>query len=90
MLRLIRGNRCVVLQEYHQCFHKTKEKLKQTPDMRQFDFSEMYIFGKFDTFQQRLNKILEMFRTISTYSTLQESKIEGLETVATAFQVGTL
>ncbi|XP_070767347.1 dynein axonemal heavy chain 5 isoform X1 [Enoplosus armatus] len=73
-------------QEYQRYFHKTKEKLEQTPSERQFDFSEMYIFGKFDTFQRRLNKILEMFSTISTYSALQDSKIEGLETVATRFQ----
>lgn len=77
-----------VLQEYQRYFHKTKEKLEQTPSERQFDFSEMYIFGKFDTFQRRLNKILEMFSTISTYSALQDSKIEGLETMATRFQVG--
>ncbi|XP_029359358.1 dynein heavy chain 5, axonemal isoform X2 [Echeneis naucrates] len=73
-------------QEYQQCFHKTKQKLEQTPSERQFDFSEMYIFGKFDTFQRRLIKILEMFDTFSTYSTLQDSKIEGLETMATRFQ----
>ncbi|CAJ1061772.1 dynein axonemal heavy chain 5 isoform X1 [Xyrichtys novacula] len=73
-------------QEYQRHFHKTKEKLKQTPSERQFDFGEMYIFGKFDTFQRRLNKILEMFSTISTYSALQDSKIEGLETIATRFQ----
>lgn len=79
-----------VFQEYQRYFHKTKEKLEQTPTERQFDFSEMYIFGKFDTFQRRLNKILEMFSTISTYSALQDSKIEGLETMATRFQVGIL
>uniref|UniRef100_A0A8C5EBC4 AAA+ ATPase domain-containing protein n=1 Tax=Gouania willdenowi TaxID=441366 RepID=A0A8C5EBC4_GOUWI len=73
-------------QEYQRCFHKTKEKLEQTPTERQFDFSEMYIFGKFDTFQRRLNKILDMFRTISIYSALQDSKIEGLETMATKFE----
>ncbi|XP_078108038.1 dynein axonemal heavy chain 5 isoform X4 [Sander vitreus] len=73
-------------QEYQRYFHKTKEKLELTPSERQFDFSEMYIFGKFDTFQRRLNKILEMFSTIVTYSALQDSKIEGLETMGTRFQ----
>lgn len=48
----------------------------------------MFIFRKFDSFQRRLNKILEMFTTISTYSVLQDSKIEGLETMATKYQVG--
>ncbi|XP_068612434.1 dynein axonemal heavy chain 5 [Brachionichthys hirsutus] len=73
-------------QEYQRYFHQTKAKLEQTPSERQFDFSEMYIFGKFDTFQRRLCKILEMLSTISTYSVLQDSKIEGLETTATTFQ----
>uniref|UniRef100_A0A673YAG8 Dynein axonemal heavy chain 5 n=1 Tax=Salmo trutta TaxID=8032 RepID=A0A673YAG8_SALTR len=73
-------------QEYQKCFHKTKKKLEQSPSERQFDFSEMYIFGKFETFQRRLYKILNMFSTITTYSALQDSKIEGLETIATTFQ----
>ena len=78
-----------VHQEYQRVFHKTKVQLEQTPSERQFDFSEMYIFGKFDTFQRRLKKILEMLNTISIYSALQDPKIEGLETMATRFQVGT-
>ncbi|KAF4103547.1 dynein axonemal heavy chain 5 isoform X1 [Onychostoma macrolepis] len=73
-------------QEYQKYFQKTKQKLEENPSERQFDFSEMYIFGKFDTFQRRLNKILNMFSTITTYNSLQDSKIEGLETMATRFQ----
>ncbi|XP_014347801.2 dynein axonemal heavy chain 5 [Latimeria chalumnae] len=73
-------------QEYQSCFHKMKQKLEQNPEERQFDFSEMYIFGKFDTFERRLNKIIHMFSTITTYSVLQDSKIEGLEVMATKFQ----
>ncbi|XP_058868792.1 dynein axonemal heavy chain 5 isoform X2 [Acipenser ruthenus] len=73
-------------EEYQRCFHKTKQKLEQNASERQFDFSEMYIFGKFDTFQRRLTKILNMFNTITTYSALEDSKIEGLEVMATTFQ----
>ncbi|XP_015212531.2 dynein axonemal heavy chain 5 isoform X1 [Lepisosteus oculatus] len=73
-------------EEYQHCFHKTKQKLEESPSERQFDFSEMYIFGKFDTFQRRLNKILGMFDTIKTYSALQDSKMESLETMSTKFQ----
>ena len=62
---------------YQSCFHKTKKKLEEMPDERQFEFSEMYIFGKFDTFTRRLKKIIEMFNTIEMYSHLQDSKIEG-------------
>ena len=44
---------------------------------KKFEFSEMYIFGKFDTFSKRLMKITEMFETFETYSHLSDSKIEG-------------
>ena len=71
-------NDCIKLnEEYQRCFHKTKEKLEKMPNERPFEFSEMYIFGKFDTFTRRLKKIIEMFETISMYSHLSESKIEG-------------
>lgn len=81
---------CSIFQEYQKYFQKTKQKLEENPLERQFDFSEMYIFGKFDTFQRRMNKILNMFNTITTYNALQDSKIEGLETMATRFQVSWL
>uniref|UniRef100_A0A670IDT3 Dynein axonemal heavy chain 5 n=1 Tax=Podarcis muralis TaxID=64176 RepID=A0A670IDT3_PODMU len=73
-------------QEYQNCFHKTKQKLEQSPSERQFDFSEMYIFGKFETFHRRLLKIMHIFDTITTYSVLQDSKMEGLEVMATKYQ----
>lgn len=73
--------------EYQHCFHKTKQKLKQDPSEKQFEFSEMYIFGKFETFHRRLAKIMDIFATFKTYSVLQDSKIEGLENMITKYQV---
>ncbi|XP_019501740.1 PREDICTED: dynein heavy chain 5, axonemal [Hipposideros armiger] len=73
-------------QEYQHCFHKTKQKLKQDPNEKQFEFSEMYIFGKFETFHRRLAKIIDIFTTFKTYSVLQDSKIEGLEDMVTKYQ----
>ena len=69
---------CIKLnEEYQRCFHKTKNKLEEMPNERKFEFSEMYIFGKFDLFTRRLKKIIEMFDTMEMYSHLQDSKIEG-------------
>ncbi|XP_027953732.1 dynein heavy chain 5, axonemal [Eumetopias jubatus] len=73
-------------QEYQHCFHKVKQKLKQDPGEKQFEFSEMYIFGKFETFHRRLAKIIDIFTTFQTYSVLQDSKIEGLEDMVTKYQ----
>ncbi|XP_017684619.1 PREDICTED: dynein heavy chain 5, axonemal isoform X3 [Lepidothrix coronata] len=73
-------------QEYQNCFRKIKENLEQNPAERQFDFSEIYIFGKFETFHRRLIKIIDIFNTMKTYSVLQESKIEGLEGMITKYE----
>jgi dynein heavy chain, axonemal len=63
--------------EYESCFQRTKERIANMPEERPFDFSETYIFGKFDAFTKRCQKIIDVFETINIYSRLQESKIEG-------------
>ncbi|XP_065523675.1 dynein axonemal heavy chain 5 [Lathamus discolor] len=73
-------------QEYQSCFRKVKEKLEQNPSERQFAFSEVYIFGKFESFHRRLVKIIDVFNTVKTYSVLQESQIEGLEGMITKYE----
>ena len=40
-------------EEYQKAFHHTRTKLEELPDEKQFDFSEMYIFGKFNNFCRR-------------------------------------
>uniref|UniRef100_A0A8C2YDG1 Dynein axonemal heavy chain 5 n=1 Tax=Coturnix japonica TaxID=93934 RepID=A0A8C2YDG1_COTJA len=79
-------------QEYLNCFHNMKKNLEQNPAERQFDFSEVYIFGKFESFNRRLVKIIDVFNTMKTYSVLQESKIEGLEEMIAKYEsiVGTM
>lgn len=64
-------------QEYQSCFQRTKEKLARMPDERPFDFSEMYIFGKFDSFTRRCQNIIDLFNKINTYTRLSEITIEG-------------
>ena len=39
--------------EYQKCYESTKSKVEANPDEKPFDFSEMYIFGKFNTFCTR-------------------------------------
>ena len=49
---------CITLfQTYQKSFQRTKKKLEETPGERSFDFSEMYIFGKFEAFCRRLRKV---------------------------------
>lgn len=69
---------CIQLYEgYKSNYIIVKKNLEAHPQERQFDFSEVYIFGKFDIFVGRLKLIIEMFQTMDIYSHLSESKIEG-------------
>ena len=79
---------CVKLNEaYQQSFQRAKKKLEENPDERQFEFSEMYIFGKINSFTGRCEKIIDMMSTIQSFLILGESKIEGIEQIWSRFQL---
>ena len=79
---------CVKLNEaYQQSFQRAKKKLEENPDERQFEFSEMYIFGKINSFTGRCHKIIDMMKTIKSFLILGESKIEGIEQIWSRFQL---
>lgn len=84
---LQRLNECIQLnEEYQKQFQRTKEKLRENPNERQFEFSENYIFGKFDTFCKRLEKIADMVNTMEMFSSLHMVKIEGIDTIAVKYK----
>lgn len=47
--------------------------------------SEMYTFGKFENFKNRLQKIVFVLKTSIKYSILQSSTIEGIDEFANRF-----
>ncbi len=48
--------------------------------------SENYIFGKFDTFCKRLERIADMVNTMESLNALGEVKIEGIDSIFVRFQ----
>ncbi|KAI3354987.1 hypothetical protein L3Q82_004779 [Scortum barcoo] len=50
------------------------------------DFSENYIFGKFDAFCRRLEKIADMASTLESLAALQNMKVEGVEKIYVRYQ----
>lgn len=79
---------CVKLNEaYQQSFQRAKKKLEENPEETQFEFSEMYIFGKINSFTGRCHKIIDMMDTIKSLLILGESKIEGIEQIWSRFQL---
>ena len=58
---------------------RTKLKLRENPKERQFEFSENYIFGKFDTFCVRLKHLADMVSIMKSLSGLKDIKMEGID-----------
>lgn len=50
-----------------------------------FECSEMFIFGKFETFKKRVEQIVYVLNTTIKYSILQSSTIEGIDVYANKF-----
>ena len=51
-----------------------------------FYFSENYIFGNFDTFCRRLERIADMINTMEMFSGLGDIKIEGVDIIANKYK----
>uniref|UniRef100_A0A8C8RI05 Dynein axonemal heavy chain 5 n=1 Tax=Pelusios castaneus TaxID=367368 RepID=A0A8C8RI05_9SAUR len=84
---LKRVQECIYLNEQYQTyFQRVREKLKENPSDQQFDFSENYIFGKFDTFCKRLEKISDISNIMEGLLELQNIKIEGIEKINAQYQ----
>ncbi|XP_064365601.1 dynein axonemal heavy chain 8 [Dromaius novaehollandiae] len=75
-----------LLKEYQKCFHKTRQQILETLGEKTFEVSEMYIFGKFEAFCRRLEKITEMITIVQTFSALSMSTIEGIDIMAVKFR----
>ncbi|XP_034615402.1 dynein heavy chain 5, axonemal-like [Trachemys scripta elegans] len=85
---LKRVQECIYLNEQYQTyFQRVREKLKENPSDRQFDFSENYIFGKFDAFCKRLEKISDISNIMEGLLELQNIKIEGIEKINARYQM---
>ncbi|XP_060805314.1 dynein axonemal heavy chain 8 [Amyelois transitella] len=70
---------------YRECYTETQKEMMEAADERPFDCSEMYIFGKFETFKRRLLKITDLFQTYITYYVLNKTTLEGIEEYAANF-----
>ncbi|CAO2608635.1 Dynein axonemal heavy chain 8 [Lemmus lemmus] len=78
---------CIFLfKEYQTSFHKTRKQILESSGEKSFEVSEMYIFGKFEAFCKRLEKITEMITIVQTYSALSNSTIEGIDILSIKFK----
>lgn len=57
------------------------------PKARQFDFDATEIFGKFELFSRRIQKLLELFSTIRQFKTLERHNLEKIQPIVDQFNV---
>ena len=78
---------CLALNElYQENYYTTRDKLLTQPKGKQFDFNETAIFGKFDLFCRRVEKLQDMFTTVEQFANLAGHRVEGMEALMKTFQ----
>lgn len=78
---------CIKLnREYKDCYKDTKEKVADMPKGKMFDFPENQLFGKFDTFVRRLQKLIDIFSNIQQFQALGRHNLEGMEVLTSKFK----
>lgn len=56
------------------------------PKGKSFDFPETQLFGKFDTFVRRLQKLIDIFSNIQQFQALAKHNLEGMESLTAKFK----
>jgi dynein heavy chain len=74
-----------LFETYQREYTETKATLAQMSLGKQFNFDEGCIFGKFAKFSTRLEKVLDMFKSIEQTRKLAAKRIDGLEKLISYF-----
>ncbi|ESN99020.1 hypothetical protein HELRODRAFT_162498 [Helobdella robusta] len=83
-----RIDNCVSLyRTYKSKFNEIKEKLSANKEMKQFDFSENTIFGKFEMFVKRLQQLAVIRGWMHEFSPLQHVNVDGVQVFINKYQV---
>jgi dynein heavy chain len=66
---------------YKEKYKEAKTNTTSTNKENKFEFSEHQLFGKFDHFCKRLNKLIELFTTIKQFEDIKRHKIDSMEVI---------
>lgn len=69
---------CIILNKIYKKTYNVVKNQAFVPAQKPFNFSENYVFGKYDAFCKRLSKIITMFDMIDDYTILFQRRMEGL------------
>jgi len=65
--------------EYRHQYDDTRDKLRENPQAKQFEFQEATIFSKSNLFQRRVEKLIDLFTTVDQFTNLAKHDLEGME-----------
>lgn len=79
---------CIRLnQKYQEHYRNTKLSASQYPKNRGWDFDNNSIFQKFDKFQKRVRKLIEIFSIVKQFDALNKHKnLDGIEELTKHFE----
>ncbi|CAG0890517.1 unnamed protein product [Cyprideis torosa] len=73
-----RFHECIELYEKYRQAYETVQESMMSKGEHPFEFSQQYVFGKFDTFCKRIQMILNLFELVDKYRKFFRSRVEGL------------
>lgn len=77
---------CIELNKaYQKQYDQTKQRLMKMPKGKQFEFSTIAIFGKFNLFSRRVSKLIDLFSTIEQFRILQKHNLENIQPILKKF-----
>jgi dynein heavy chain len=72
---------------YQEEFKKAKNALlTKNPRGKQFEFPDLKLFGHFDLFTKRVDKLIGVFRTVEQFTLLKSYNIDQMEGLITRFE----
>ena len=70
---------CDLFSHYRSAFEGTRDRLRENPSSKQFEFGENIIFSKSNLFQRRVEKLIDLFTTVDQFSRLAKHDLDGME-----------
>jgi len=75
---------------YQEQYQVTRNKVllqsKESAGHEAFEINENHIFGKFECFAKRLEKVIDMFSTVNHFSQMQSQLVEGMGAALSKFK----
>lgn len=79
---IARFEKCIELYKcYKEKYKQAKTNTASSNKENNFEFGENQLFGKFDQFCKRLNKLIELFTTIKQFEDIKAHKLDSMESI---------